>query len=293
MRRTFRANLWVCAAFAVMALFCRVAAGEIPEGMARGADETGLTVRIGLIDAAARRGAHEALDGEGFSKLDAKRVPSDWHIDIGLRTGVTRLHSTKQQLDRRLDLPLKLDVFGVFRHPTTPIDRKTDLALCTQYLGIGREVDDWLSWTWFFGAGVGADQDHQRFLNLNLDVDFKYGYYYSGVVFEMYPWGLPRRGAELSLEERLYASRPYMLAGAEVGYVSAEGRGHFSVAPFVIYEDKVTVRDWVFSFLVGAGWGVPLSERWSWNLSMHYSFHLYRPEEYNTLNFVSTFRYRL
>lgn len=216
-----------------------------------------------------------------------------WHVDFGFRTGYTKLGSTKQQLDRRLDLPMKLDVLGVFDSPETPLDRKSSFGLNTIYLGLGYQQADWLIWTLFAGGGAGRESDHQRFLNLNLDVDFDYAYYYVGVQCELYPWGTPDYLNHLDLPQALQASRPYVITGFETGYVDARGKGEFSFAPFRIYEDEVNIRDWLFSYLLGVGWALPLSDNWSINVSSHYSFHFYRPNEYNTWNFVSALRYRL
>ena len=228
-------------------------------------------------------------DGDSTSAaLDHSR----WHIDFGFRTGQTKLASTKKQLDRRLDLPMKLDVFGVFHSPETPLDRKSNFGLNTIYLGLGYQQNDWLIWTFFAGGGAGRDSDHQRFLNLNLDVDFEYAYYYTGVQAELYPWGLPDYLNKLDLGQRLRAGRPYLITGFETGFVDASGRGDFSIAPFKIYEDEVNIRDWLFSYLLGVGWALPVNDHWSWNISSHYSFHFYRPEEYNTWNIVSALRYR-
>ena len=223
---------------------------------------------------------------------DDARKTSNWHFDFGLRVGHTRLGSTKQQLDRRLDLPMKLDIFGIFDSPETPMDRKSELGLNTIYLGAGFQQSDWMIWNFYLGGGAGKDSDHQRVANLNLSVDFHYAHIYTGVQCEMYPWGLPDYLNNLDWYQRLQASRPYIMTGFESGFVDAGGRGDFSVAPFKIYEDEVTVRDWLFSYLLGAGWAIPINDRMSVNLSTHYSFHFYRPEEYNTWNFVSTLRFR-
>lgn len=237
------------------------------------------------------RSSSEDVDGDD----DAAAGPSEnarRHVDFGFRTGYTKLGSTKQQLDRRLGLPMKLDALGVFHSPQTPLDRKSSFGLNTIYLGLGYQQNDWLIWTLFAGGGAGRDSDHQRFVNLNLDVDFEYAYYYTGLQCELYPWGMPDYLNNLDLGQRLRASRPYIITGFETGYVDARGRGDFSIAPFKIYEDEVNIRDWLFSYLLGVGWAVPLSDNWSINLSSHYSYHFYRPGEYNTWNIVSALRYR-
>ena len=68
----------------------------------------------------------------------------------------------EDRLDRRLNGPARLDLFGVFESPTTPLDRKSDFALTTGYIGIGRRETEWLTWNFYFGSGVGGDRDHQR-----------------------------------------------------------------------------------------------------------------------------------
>ena len=237
----------------------------------------------------ARPGAFE--DHQALGLAPSREPERNWHIDLGFRTGYTKLASTKQKLDRRLDLPMKLDVFNVFGNPTTPLDRKSTFGLNTLYFGVGRREKDWVKWTCFVGGGGGADKTHKRFANANVDVAFKYAYYYTGLTLELYPWGTPKHAHDLDWRARLRASRPYLLTGAELGYVSAEGRGRFALAPITLYEDKQVVRDWLFSGLLGIGWGIPVNHRWSINLSGHYSAHLYRPQEYNTWNIVSVLRY--
>ncbi|MFQ5591163.1 MAG: hypothetical protein ACE5HE_08380 [Phycisphaerae bacterium] len=216
----------------------------------------------------------------------------DWHIDFGVRFGYTKLGSTKQQLDRRLDLPLKLDVLGFFDSPHTPLDSKSELTLNTLYAGIGRQPADWLSWTVYVGGGYANDHTHQRTLNVNLTTEFKYLALYTGVALELYPWGQPKHQEYADWSACLRAGKPYLLAGGEIGYVSASGRGEYAIAPFRIYEDSVEIRDWLFSLIIGVGWQIPLDDRWSINIALDHAFHLYRPEEYDTWNLHWAFRYR-
>ena len=215
-----------------------------------------------------------------------------WYLDLGFRMGVTRLHETKNRLDRRLDLPRKIDVLGVFKSPVTPIDRKSDLALTTAYIGIGRRETEWLTWNFYLGTGVGGDRDHQRWLTANQEVNFDYALYYTGMTVDVYPWGLSQRGRYINVREHLKAGRPYLVTGFEIGYLRARGWGHFRFAPVRIYSDSQRIEDWLFSYLVGFGWEVPLNERWAFNLSVHYTFHFYRPEEYNGWNLTYALRYR-
>ncbi|MFH0982125.1 MAG: hypothetical protein V2A79_11355 [Planctomycetota bacterium] len=215
-----------------------------------------------------------------------------WYLDLGFRMGITRLHSTEDRLDRRLNDPLKLDAFGVFEHPTTPIDRKSDFALTTAYIGIGWRETEWLTWNFYLGSGVGGDRDHQRWLNSNLEVNFDYALYYTGMTVDVYPWGLARRGRYADFKEHLKAGRPYLVTGIEIGYLRARGWGHFALAPITLYSDSQRIEDWLFSYLVGCGWEVPINERWAFNLSVHYTFHFYRPEEYNGWNVTYALRYR-
>ncbi len=245
----------------------------------------------------ALEGRGESLRGASpaFCVSDADRPnlrTTVWHLDLGMRVGYTKLGSTKKKLNRRMDLPLKLDVLDFFDSPHTPMDSKSELTLNTLYAGIGREHNDWLAWTVYFGGGYGKDHTHQRTLNVNLTTEFKYVSLYTGMTFELYPWGTPDYQRNANWEERLLSSRPYLLTGGEIGYVSAEGRGDYSIAPFKIYEDSVEVRDWLFSVLLGVGWGIPISDNWSFNLAFDYAFHLYRPEEYNTWNMITALRYR-
>ncbi len=222
----------------------------------------------------------------------ARAEDTFWYLDLGFRMGVTRLHSTKTKLDRRLDLPRKVDLFGVFDNPVTPLDRKTDLALTTAYIGIGRRQTEWLTWNFYFGSGVGGDQDHQRWLTANQVLKFSYAMYYTGITVDIYPWGLSQRGRYVNLKEHLKASRPYLVTGIEIGYLRARGWGHFAIAPVKIYADSQRIEDWLFSYLIGFGWEVPINERWAFNLQVHHTFHFYRPEEYNSWNLTHALRYR-
>ncbi len=215
-----------------------------------------------------------------------------WYIDVGFRSGYTNLGWAKRQLDRRLDLPLKLDTFGIFSSPTTPIDRKSEFALTTQYIGLGRRETEWLTWNFYVGGASGSDKNHQRWLNLNLEANFNYTLIYTGLTADIYPWGVPKYRNYLDLREQLRASRPYLLTGVEVGYLRAKGWGHFAAAPVTLYSDKQKISNWLFAWLIGAGWEFPLNDRWAYNISLHYTFHLYRPEEYNGYNAIFAFRYR-
>ncbi|MCK4658903.1 MAG: hypothetical protein KAV82_05215 [Phycisphaerae bacterium] len=215
-----------------------------------------------------------------------------WYLDLGFRMGMTRLHGTERKLERRVRDPMKVDVLGVFVSPVTPLDRKSEFALTTAYIGIGRRETEWLTWNFYFGTGVGGDRDHQRWATANLEVNFKYALYYTGMTVDIYPWGLSRRGCYVNFAEHLKAGRPYLVGGIEIGYLRAKGSGHFALAPLTLYADEQKIRDWLFSFLVGFGWEVPINERWAFNLSTHYTFHLYRPEEYNGWNVTYALRYR-
>lgn len=216
-----------------------------------------------------------------------------WYLDMGFRLGQVALGSTSSQLDHRLDPLLALDWAHVFDRPYTPRDRKTDWGMTTQYLGIGRRETDWFTWNFYLGYGFGGDPNHDRVANLNIDVDFQYNFIYTGLTTDLYPWGKPRHGNYPDWKERLYASRPYILSGFELGYLRARGRGYIKFAPIgKLYQDSQAVEDWLFSYLIGLGWEVPIDERWSFTTSAHYTFHFYRPEEYNGYNITIAFRYR-
>jgi hypothetical protein len=234
---------------------------------------------------------HDAPGGHRLFAPAEERSDKFWYLDLGFRMGITKLHATKQQLDRRLDLPQKIDVVGIFESPQTPLDRKTDFALTTAYIGLGRRETEWLTWNFYFGSGVGGDRDHQRWLNLNQEVNFNYALYYTGLTVDIYPWGLSQRGQYINLKEHFRASRPYMLTGMEIGYLRAKGWGHFAIAPVTIYADEQKIRDWLFSWLVGFGWEFPINDRWVYNMQIHYTFHAYRPEEYNGWNLTYAIRY--
>ncbi|MCP4590477.1 MAG: hypothetical protein GY842_07025 [bacterium] len=215
-----------------------------------------------------------------------------WYLDLGFRMGITRLHETEDRLDRRLNELQKVDLFGVFESPETPIDRKSQFALATAYIGIGRRETEWLTWNFYFGSGVGGDRDHQRWQLANQDVNFDYALFYSGMTVDLYPWGLCQRGSYASFTEHLKAGRPYFVTGAEIGYLRARGWGRFSISPFTIFSDSQRVEDWLFSWLVGVGWEVPVNDRWAFNLQIHYTTHFYRPDEYNSWNLTYAWRYR-
>lgn len=235
-----------------------------------------------------------STDSTGL-ETEKEKVDRDkpWHIEFGVRDSCTKLGETKQMLDRRLDLPLRLDVYNLFETPETPIDRKSDFLLLTAYLGLGRQESDWLVWTIYAGGGTGSNDDHQRVGIVNLEVDFKYAYVYTGAAAEIYPWHVPIRAEFAGWEDRLAASRPFLITGLETGYVSAEGRGHWSIAPFKIYQDKALVRDWITSFNLGLGWNLPISRKFSFILTGDYRWHFYRPDEYNSWTITTALRYTL
>jgi len=216
-----------------------------------------------------------------------------WHIEFGLRDSCTKLEETKELLDSRLKRPMTLDVLDFFDKPQTPIDRKSDFLLTSFYVGAGRQESDWFIWTLYVGGGKGRDHDHQRVLNVNLEVNFKYGYLYTGATGEIYPWRVPKPGDYENWEDRLSASRPFLLTGMETGYVSAEGRGDWSIAPITMYQDKVQVRDWITSFNLGLGWNLPLNRGWSIVVMGDYRWHFYRPDEYNGWTLTTALRYNL
>ncbi len=216
-----------------------------------------------------------------------------WYLDSGFRLGQVRLEETSKQLDLRLDTLMALDTVHMFDEPVTPRNRKTDWGMTTQYLGLGRRETDWLTWNFYLGYGFGGDLNHDRRVILNIDVDFQYNIVYTGLTTDLYPWGKPKHANYPNWRERLYASRPFLLSGFEIGYVRGRGRGYVGLAPIgKIYKDSQSIEDWLFSYLVGLGWEVPIDDRWSFGTSIHYTFHFYRPEEYNGYNITTAFRYR-
>jgi len=126
----------------------------------------------------------EDLEGKArtLSPTDKTKVFSDrsdpdlrkWHVDMAITTAFSKLSSTEQKLDRKLDIPLKFDFLNVFERPRTPIDRKSSFSLNAIYFGLGKRVSDKLILNWYFGFGPGVDRDHQRFLTADLRVNFKY-----------------------------------------------------------------------------------------------------------------------
>ena len=243
------------------------------------------------------RGANDAVpdsksDASAVADHASHRSNKRWHMDLAIRNSYPKLDSTQQQLDRRMDLPLKIDVFGVFDRPYTPIDRRSDQGFTTLYGGVGRQENSRFLWTYYFGGGSGNDINHGRFLFQTLEVDFKYNLYYTGILAEYYPWEIPSIHATPSWEERLLASRPFLLAGLESGYASSEGEGDYKITGWTVYHDEAKVRDWLFSCNIGLGWALPLNDRWSINVYGDYRFHFYRPEEYNAWNITTGIRYR-
>jgi len=233
------------------------------------------------------RTAELGTDAVSTEASHAKR----WHLDAAMRGGYTKLASTKQTLDRRLDIPMRLDWLHVFDEPYTPLDRRSDQGFGSWYLGLGRTESDSFVWTWYAGGGMAQDLNHQRFLNANLKIDFRYAFVYTGVVGEYYPWRVPAAEDGMTWLGRFQASRPFLTAGVETGYVSAEGEGDYKVTGATLYHDELKIRDWLASLNLGVGWSLPISDHWSLNLSGDYRFHVYRPEEYNGWNWTTCVRY--
>lgn len=223
--------------------------------------------------------------------VGAIQSAKEWHVDMGFRWIHPKLSATEQALDRRLDGPLRLDVLGVFSHPETPIDRKTNLGLGTPYLGLGRRESDRLMWTAYVGGGAWRDRTSQQVAGTSLSVRFRYALYFAGVSAEYYPWGTPRYGSDLTRSESLKRTRPFVLAAVETAFVNARAAGDFSVLGVNLYKDSQGVRDWLFSARVGLGVAIPLDDHWSLNLIGDYAFHLYRPEEYNSWHMSTSLRY--
>lgn len=230
------------------------------------------------------------LPGCSTSPSTEKSTP--WHIDLAMRGSHPKLASTAQQLDRRLDQPLKIDWANVFDEPYTPIDRRTDLGLATWYVGVGRQPCAHFIWTFYLGGGLDQDINHQRFLNTRLEVDFRYGYYYTGLAGEFYPWALPEPSDDRPLHDILGESRPFLLGGIEAGYVSGEGEGDYRVTGVTLWHDELKVRDWLTSINLGAGWSFPISQHLALTISGDYRFHAYRPDEYNGWNWTTALRIR-
>jgi hypothetical protein len=232
------------------------------------------------------------LEPNGPAAAQPERT-KPWHFDLGWRTSIPRLQWTDQMLDRRLDLPLKLDWLGVFDHPETPLDRKTDLKLGSVFFGIGRTESEHILWSIYGGAGADSDATNQRFLATTLDVRFRYGFYYLGALMEYYPWKIPQPASADGPDGRLRSGRPFLFTGLDTAYISGSGKGDYRIAGQLIYRDAVHVRDWLVNVPVGLGWSAPLSARWSLIIMGGYRFHFYRPEEYNGWDIATQLRCRI
>ena len=231
---------------------------------------------------------------EGGAAVEAgdSRDGRFWYLDVGLRTSFPRLAWAKRQLSRRLQLPLKVDVFGALDTTTTVLDRRRNFSLNTLHLGLGRQENRWFKWNVYAGGGAWEDASHSRALIASLSVEFDYSLAYAGLAANVYPFAVPRYARYANVAEHVKAGRPFLLTGIETAYVDAEGSGRYAFAPFTIYSDHESVRDWLFSGLVGLGWEVPLHEHWALALSAHYAFHLYRPDEFNGWSTDVGLRYR-
>jgi hypothetical protein len=215
-----------------------------------------------------------------------------WHVDLGLRVGFPRLAETQSLLAHKLDLPLKFDLPGAFQRPRTPIDQRDELALDAAQIGFGRKMNDWLRLSFHLGGMLGDQRKSQRTFNLALKTDFPYLLLYADLTAEIYPWGIPEERARASLWERFRASRPFIVTGFETAYVQASADGQLKFQPLALYKDDVCVRDWLVDYLLGVGWELPLTPRWSFDLSGYYSFHFYRAAEYSGWNILAALRYR-
>jgi len=215
-----------------------------------------------------------------------------WHVDMGIQTSFSKLSSTEQKLDRQLDWPLRVDVLNVFTRPRTPIDRKSTFSLNTIYFALGKRVSDRVIINGYLGFAPGVDRDHQQFLIADLRINFKYSSYLIGLQAEYYPWGFPRYHNDTDWEKRIDASRLYFYSAILTGYLSAEGTGRYKLFNVNVYQDSIKVRDWIFAGIVGMGWSIPISDRWSIQLTGDYSFHAYRPEEYNGWRITTGLRFR-
>lgn len=215
-----------------------------------------------------------------------------WHVDMAIQTSFSKLSSTEQKLDRQLDWPLKIDVLNWFSHPRTPVDRKSSFNLNTFYFALGKRVSDRVIVNGFLGFAPGVDRDHQQFLMADLRVNFEYSSYLIGVKTEYYPWGFPRYHNDTDWKKRIDASRVYFYCAILTGYLSAEGAGRYKLFGVRVYHDSIKIRDWISAGIVGMGWSIPISDRWSIQLAGDYSFHAYRPEEYNGWRISTGLRFR-
>lgn len=185
--------------------------------------------------AALTKPSDDSPTGDGQASCHSNKR---WHLDLGIRNSYPKLDSAQKQLNLRMDVPLMFDVFGVFDRPYTPIDRRSDQGYTSLYGGIGRQENTRFLWTYYFGGSSGKDINHGRFLLQTLEVDFKYHFYYTGVSAEYYPWEIPSIHATPSWEQRLLASRPFLLAGLESGYVGSKGEGDYRIAGITAYHRR-------------------------------------------------------
>jgi len=246
----------------------------------------------GIIPSPAPASPETEKSNSKSERPEGSEIDKPWHLDLSFRSFHPRLSETKAMLDQRLKVPMRMDWAHLFDEPYTPVDRNTDWGFGGLSIGVGRQENDWLLWTVYGGGGSGEDRNFQRILFETLEVNFKYRYVYFGGEAEIYPWKIPTVRPQMSFDEKLRASRPFLLTGLEAGYVSSDGEGAFRAFQIPTYRDSAHIRDWVSNLRLGLGWSFPLSTSFSLQLSGDYAFNFYRPDEYNGWQLIAGLRYR-
>ena len=284
----------------LMLLACGVASAQADDAAAETPEAEGpvaLSDPLGVVEV----DEDEALDLSDATMSADERKDQYWYLIVGVANVWPRLEESSAEIDR--------DINGLFRpllprwnEPTTFADWRDWGKLWDVHLGIGRSLSD--KWSVFatFGGIAGTVRTRNDYYPLGIPAEvytkFERKVWFVSAGVDYYPWGKASLDKATKgnhwITKRLFASRPYLEAGA--GYVNVYTVGQVKVSvPLLDDIAKVKHAEYYDLFYLSPriGLDVPLTDRTTLALMGGYLFFLQHPDEYSSQSYYILFKHRL
>ncbi len=223
----------------------------------------------------ARPGTETLPDTAPPTEVDGDGEAGPWFWFAGTSNYHNKLKTSERRVDRQIN-----DTFGLlfprWRRVTTFQDWRDQWLIWDFFAGVGRDINESLSWTVYVNGGQGTIRNRDRYGLLALPVETKIYFtrqsYGAGASLRWWPVGRPEK-TEKGLWGSLSAVRPVMEMNAGYNHQTAVAEGRVWTP---LSGDALRIRQKDSYDLLWAspraGVEVPLSGRHSFNLLGGYLF---------------------
>lgn len=209
-----------------------------------------------------------------------------WFWFVGTSNYHVKLDASEALNDRLLNRPMNL-LLPAWEEPTTFKDWSDDWRVWDVWAGVGREINDHLSWALYSGGGAGTIRNHDMYYPLGVPLRVKADYtrrsMFLGVSLSIYPWGRPEKG-EPGFWNAVRAARPQFEAnvGYNWQYALADVSFGFPVLGDLLNIEREYNYD-LFFFSPRAGLEFPMTEKSSFNVILGYTLFHDHGDDFNSI----------